>query len=277
MNRSGMIGRKLSALAFAILSLSLLTSFARPALDEAPDLAGESTYRVTRHFAAGLEYLVVEPPDLPADAELPMVVFIHGRSSVPTPPTGAFYGIATPVRVILPRGPERSGDGYSWMPVSAHFGESPPLVDAMERSTRMLAEAMIQWRHRHPTRGKPIVVGFSQGGMLAANLALRHADSIAGAFPIAAWVPPSLMPGPIDRYAAHAPIHALHGADDPVLSAPRTRATFARLRALGYEVSYEEIDGAGHEVDDRMAERLRDRIEALLEQLPETARSSGNS
>lgn len=272
-----MNGRKLAPIAFALSSLALLTSFARPALEAAPVLPTDSTYRVTRHFAAGLEYLLVEPPDVPEDAELPMVVYIHGRASVPTPPSGAIFGLHERVRVIMPRGPERSGEGYSWMPVSAHDGESPRLVHAMERSTRMLADAMVEWRRRYPTRGKPIVVGFSQGGMLAANLALRHGDSIAGAFPVAGWVPPSLMPESFDRYAAHVPIHAIHGGNDPVLSASRSRATFRRLTAMGYEVSYEEIRGGGHELDDRMTERLRDEIEALLEQLPETSRSSGNS
>lgn len=233
-------------------------------------------YRVERHFAAGLEYLTVEPPDLPPDAELPMVVYLHGRGGVPTPPQdGPYLGLDVPVRLILPRAPEPYGEGYAWMPVSAHDGETPELTSAIVDRGELLAEALLEWRRRHPTRGAPLVVGFSQGGILAVHLATTHPDAVGAVFPMAGWLPPSLMPTAGDRYTVRPPIHALHGAEDRVLDPRRSAALFRSLRAKGYEVSFDAVPRLGHEVNAAMETRLRQLLEAALQSLPDSGASAG--
>jgi phospholipase/carboxylesterase len=272
-----MIPRQYLGIPVLALASTLLTSFTFPAPERGPALSTESSMRVSRHFAAGLEYLVVEPPDLPEDAELPMVVYLHGRGDVPRAPGGPLYGLETPIRVIIPRGPERFGDGYAWAPVSAHRGESPPLVEALRSRGRLLAEAMVEWRRRHPTRGRPVVTGFSQGGMLTLTLAVHHPESIAHAFPIAGWLPPSLEPGAYDPYAPHAPVVALHGEADEVLSAGRTRGLMERLSRMGYPVAFETYDGVGHEKVPAMRARMRELLERALRELPEASHAAGSS
>ncbi|MEZ4338748.1 MAG: hypothetical protein R3B82_19190 [Sandaracinaceae bacterium] len=210
-----------------LVSLPLLlatASFAVPP-EALPQLTpqAKSSMRVTRHFAAGLEYLVAEPRDVAPDAELPMIVVLHGRGGVPEAPTGPYLDLDVPVRVILPRGPLRSGDGYAWMPVSAHRGETEALTGPLRARLQELTDAMEIWQVRHPTRGRPIVTGFSQGGILAATLAVADPEAIERAYPIAGWIPPSLLPSAYDPFERHVPIHAFHGADDPVIGAARTR------------------------------------------------------
>ena len=73
------------------------------------------------------------------------------------------------------------------------------------------------------------------------------------------------------------PIHAFHGADDPVIGAARTRTQLERLRELGYPVHYEEIEGAGHEVHPEMLERLREELLRALRELPERDDGAGLS
>lgn len=255
----------------------MLTSFHVAAREKRPADDAHSSMRVSRHFAAGLEYLLVEPHTVPQDAELPMVVFLHGRGDAPTPPDGPLFDLETPVRLILPRGPERHGDGYAWAPVSARPGESPELVSALQRRSQRLVEAMVEWRRRHPTRGRPIVTGFSQGGMLTMMLAMHHPESISYGFPMAGWLPPSLEPRAYDPYAPHAPVVALHGGADEVLSAARTRAMVQRLSRLGYPMSFEEYDGLGHHSDAAMRSRMRELIERALMQLPGSSDASGSS
>lgn len=237
----------------------------------------ESDLRVTRGVAGGLDYFVVEPPDLPPDAELPMVVYIHGRGDRPRIPRRSIYDLHTPVRLILPRAPDRYGTGWAWMPVSAHDGESAPLVRALDERTKMLTSALAEWRGRYPTRGKPIVVGFSQGAMLAMTLAVREPGAIARAIPMAGWIPPSLVPGRADPYASYAPVTALHGGGDPVLDATRTRRLVEELAELGYPVAYEEFPGVGHEVSPAMYQRFVDLLEAAIRELPDTHESSGSA
>lgn len=206
-----------------------------------------------------------------------MLVYLHGRGSTPQAPRGSIYGLRTPVRLIMPYAPERFGDGFAWMPVSAAHGESPALVAALQARVRTLEDAMREWRRKHPTRGRPIVLGFSQGGIVAMTLALHHPESVARVVAMAAWVPPSLLPGPAEPYDVRAPIFALHGARDPILSAARTRRLVEQLSALGHPVTYEEFASLGHEADAAMYARVRQLLEAALRELPEERASSGAS
>lgn len=261
------------------LALSTLSSFALPT--PAPDPLAvapfNSTYRVERGEAAGLAYLVVEPPHLPADARLPMVVQLHGRGSYPTPPRGAWMDLATPVRLVLPRGPEVFGDGYAWMPVSAHDGESAELIEAVTARTRMLANALVAWQQRYPTRGAPIVTGFSQGGILTMNLAITHPADVSSALVVAGWLPPSLTPTAYDPYAVHVPTAFLHGRDDDILPFRRTKKLVRRLETLGYPVRLSAFSRVGHEMNHAMRRRLKALVERALRRLPESSKSAGTA
>lgn len=271
--RSGASFRRLPPLA---LLFALTTSIASTPPEAAPPLPpAESELRVSTHRAAGLEYLLVEPRDVPPNAELPLIVYIHGRGDRPRVPQRDVYGLDTPVRLILPRGPERYGRGWAWAPVSAHRGESPALLEGLDASARALSEALLEWRARHPTRGKPIVVGFSQGGMLAMLLAVREPAALARAIPLAGWLPPSFLPPPADPYAVKAPIIALHGEDDPILGAARTARTVEALAGRGYPATFESYPGVGHELSDAMRARLRALLEEALRELPERAEARG--
>lgn len=261
-----------------LLALLLLGSSFASREDGVHEKAGtKSDVRVTHHSAAGLEYLVVEPADLPPSAELPMIVDLHGRGGAPGPRQRAFRDLAIPVRIVLPRGPLRYGDGFAWMPVSAHLGESPLLTASLSARVEQLCAALVEWRERHPTVGLPIVTGFSQGGILAATLGVAHPESISRALPVAGWIPPSMIPSRFDAARPHVPIHALHGADDRVIGAARTRSQMSRLRHLGYPVAYEEIPNLAHERDSQTVDRLRTLIERALREMPESSEGSGFS
>lgn len=265
----------LRAPVLALLVLSTTSFATAEPFVRSPLVRVESRLRVSTLFAAGLEYVLVEPPDLPPDAELPLIVYLHGRGDRPRVPRDDVYDLDTPVRMILPRGPERFGQGYAWAPVSAHRGESPELLEALDARARMLSDAMVEWQRRHPTRGRPIVLGFSQGGILAMTLAVREPGSIARAIPMAGWLPPSLLPPRADRYAVNARVIALHGGDDPVLSATRTAGTVEDLVKLGYPVELEVYPGVGHEVSRDMRRRVHELLEEALRELPERRGSAG--
>jgi len=214
---------------------------------------------------------------VPPDAELPMIVVLHGRAGHPEPPRHTYLDLDVPVRVVMPRGPLRHGDGYAWMPVSAHHGDSDALSRPLRARVGELATAMLEWRHRHPTRGLPIVTGFSQGGIVTAALSLAHPESMSRAFVMAGWIPTSMEPTIYDPYATHVPMHALHGADDNIIGAARTREQLIRMRALGFPVLYESIPHTRHEQSPEMVNRLRELVRAALRDMPETSTASGLS
>ncbi|MGF1467657.1 MAG: alpha/beta hydrolase [Sandaracinaceae bacterium] len=263
------LGRTLTARASLGLLALLGSSIPWGASSAEPGRTVPTAYRVERHFAAGLEYLTVEPPDLPVGAELPMVVYLHGRGGAPTPPAeGPYLGLRVPVRLVIPRAPDPYGDGYAWMPVSAHAGETEALNRAIEDRGRRLADALVAWQRRHPTRGAPLVVGFSQGAILAVHLATAHPEAVSAVFPMAGWLPPGLMPPGSDPYAVHPAIHALHGGVDPVLGVERSRRTFRALRRLGYEVTFEVFPDTGHAIGPGMEDRMRQLLDEALRAMP---------
>lgn len=255
--------------------VAFTTSFVITPADPPSAALEDSPLRVTYHRVVGLEYWLVEPRDTPPDAELPMVVFLHGRGDRPRIPQHSIYGLETPARLVLPRGPETFRHGYAWMPVSAREGESEALLIALERRLHTLTDAMAEWTRRHPTRGRPIVAGFSQGGILAMTLALREPGLVSRAIPMAAWVPPRFVPARRDPYATRAPITALHGGSDPVIRPARTERLVRQLQQQGYPITYEEFPGVRHRTSHEMQQRFRALIQEALDELPPRDASAG--
>lgn len=274
---SSVPGRFALRIFVASLLLTLTASFAdRP---DPPGLvvATKSDQRITRRFAVGLEYLVIEPRTVEPDAELPMIVWIHGRGGAPEPPPHAFLDLQTPVRVIMPRGPLRYGQGYAWMPVSAHHGDSAALNGPLRERVRELDRALDVWQDRHPTVGQPIVTGFSQGGILTATLAVTHPEAIRWAFPMAGWIPEAIVPRTYDASLPPVRIHALHGSHDPIIGTERTRRQLGRLRELGYPVVFESVASEEHAITPHMLVRLRQLIERAIRDMPEHSTAAGLS
>lgn len=224
---------------------------------------GEGTdhLNVTQHEAGGLTYYEVLPEGVSPDAELPMVVFFHGRGDYPRPPKGAFLGLEAPVRLILPQAPTRLGKGFTWLPVSARNGESDALVRSLLRVSDHVAEFIQEVRWRHPTWGTPVVSGFSQGGMISFALGVYHPEVVGAAFPVAGWLPPSLRQGA--RWNGHPPIWAIHGTKDPILKYHRTENSVDEMRSRGFDVELESFP-AEHRMTRPMRVQLRDWIEGVF-------------
>jgi phospholipase/carboxylesterase len=96
---------------------------------------------------------------------------------------------------------------------------------------------------REIERGVPaqkiVVAGFSQGGAVAIQTALRTAHPIAGLMALSTY-----LPLPEESAQARAdtklPIFMAHGQFDPVLRMEWGRASADRLVALGYSVEWHE-------------------------------------
>lgn len=220
---------------------------------------------------AGITYLEVVPEGVSFEARLPTIVSIHGRGDGPELPRGRFLDIPEDVRLILPKAEAPLGDGFTWLPVSAAKGESRKLVRSLRDTAARLAAFLDELPGAHPTAGEPIVTGFSQGGMLTFTLATHHPEVLGAAFPVAGWLPPSLIP---DAPATgRLPLlRAMHGTDDPVLLSRRTRRTVNQLRDHGFSIMYREFPAVGHEMNGEMRGVLRTWIRAAVRERIDTGR-----
>jgi phospholipase/carboxylesterase len=92
------------------------------------------------------------------------------------------------------------------------------------------------------------IMGFSQGAMIALFTGLRHtpAPRAVLAFSGALMAPQSLAA----EIANRAPVLLVHGEDDDVVPATRSREAEAQLRAAGVPVEAHAIPRLGHGIDD---------------------------
>ena len=229
--------------------------------------------QVREHWVAGFRVTEVVLGRTHVDAELPLIVNFHGRSSAPHIPEGD-HTDTPPVRMMFPWAPDRLGDGYTWFPVSITEEEYPEKVlgDSIERRVGQLVHVLKQFRARRPTEGLPIVSGFSQGGMLAFGLAVLRPETIDAAFPLAGWLPSYLVEQHVDPLLAYPPIRAIHGDGDPVVPLEGTRALVNQLLDLGIDAHLDVFETDQHRMSSEAwvlyKRYLRDTIEQRRRAIP---------
>ncbi len=201
---------------------------------------------------AGISYLEIITGDARADQELPMIVAIHGLGDQPENFSAVFDGFTTPARLILPRALDEYEPGYSWFPIRARDPDVQALAAGIVRAVDALAPAIVALAKSRPTTGKPIVTGFSQGGMLTFALATRHPDQLASAVAVSGGLPRPLWPtsatAPTIDFSAYPTLVALHGDSDIAVNIGPTRLAIAHLRSLGIPARLREYPGVGHAI-----------------------------
>jgi phospholipase/carboxylesterase len=186
---------------------------------------------------------------------------IHGLGDQPENFAPVLADLDEPARLIVPRGLSAYHGGYSWFPFRGELRE-----EAVERgvvaAAQALAKALDALQKTRPTRGRPIVTGFSQGGALSFALAVLHPTSVAASIPVGGWV---AFPIPKEAPAApRPPITALHGAADSLIPVSPTRAAVTSLRALGFQAELREFPGVGHSIPEPMRRELHGLVGAAV-------------
>ena len=156
-----------------------------------------------------------------------------------------------PLRFIFPQAASR--------PISINNGQVMPgwydisVADLQDGPTRKVDEAGVRKSQgsidaliaREATRGiapdKVVVAGFSQGGAVALQTALRHPQPLAGILALSTYLTLDASLA-AERTAANAniPILMAHGTQDPVVPLTMARASRGKLEALGYQVEWRE-------------------------------------
>ena len=158
------------------------------------------------------------------------------------------------VRFVFPHAPRRAvtiNMGLlmpAWFDIRAQdFGAN--IDDAGIRDSAAQVEALVA---REKERGVPaeriLLAGFSQGGVIALHVALRHPERLAGAIGLSTFLPEAVTER-AELHAANAalPVFMAHGDDDPMIPSAWAEQARDRLKELGHPVLWKEYPMA-HQV-----------------------------
>jgi phospholipase/carboxylesterase len=215
--------------------------------------------------AAGLHYLERTLAGGDPTQPLPMVIMIHGMGDAPRADWFTAAGeIKTPMRLIMPRAPTPYYDGFSWFAYDPQKRDPELLARGIAAAAAQLARAVELLRVRRPTRGRPVVTGFSQGGMLSYALALHYPELVAFSHPISGTLPEPLWPREKPEGKRFPRIAAMHGDRDQLVPIALTRRLHERLSALGFDNSLREFPGVGHQISAEMEAQTVELLESAV-------------
>ena len=215
---------------------------------------------VSKHSDLSLKYVLSVPSGRKDDAEMPLVIVMHGRGAdandladiAPALDRGGY-------RFLFPNAPKPFEPyrgmtfGFTW------FDGWPPTHDSIDGSRQLVMKFIGEATARYPTpRGKLILSGFSQGALMALDIGFRTEQPLAGIVAMSG----ALYEDELPNFDAHRrlPVLIVHGIDDeviPVLAARRTRRV---LEDHGLEPDYHEFP-MGHWVTDESLRVVGDFIE----------------
>ena len=171
----------------------------------------------------------------------PTILTLHGRGAnafdllglAPYLCGGRFMMICPQAPLATPLGAETVG--YAWYPMS---NDGAPDVEAMLSSQKKLQAFLEQCSNTYPMDPKKrVVLGFSQGGVMAHSLALANPELFAGLAVLSSWLPKELLP----RLNVPAAVQSLptlvqHGTQDPMIEVARAalRRDVARARRAAH-------------------------------------------
>jgi len=197
------------------------------------------------------------------DGPHPTIIAMHGWGAnaldliglAPYVAEGRFMVISPQGPLEVPIGPTR---GYGWFPI--RMG-SPPDREEIEAAVSSTAKFIDTAVERYPVdRRKLLLLGFSQGGVMAYRLALANPARYAALVVLSSWFPPESKETVADRDALQRlPTMVQHGRADDMIEISRARSSVEILRELRIPLTYREYD-CGHEIT---ADGLQDLSEFL--------------
>jgi phospholipase/carboxylesterase len=217
---------------------------------------------LTRHDDLSLGYVLSVPSGKPDDAEMSLVMVMHGRGADANDLADLAPMIDDGYRFVFPNAakPFEPMPGYSfgW----SWFDGWPPEGDSIVQSRTKLLALIDELVKRYPTpAGKIAVTGFSQGGMMAIDVGFRTEQKVAGIVVMSGAIYEADMPDL--RARRELPVLLIHGTQDdmiPVLAARRTRHI---LEEHGLAPEYHEFP-MGHHVTPESMEVVRAFLRRVL-------------
>jgi phospholipase/carboxylesterase len=186
------------------------------------------------------------------DGPFPTILALHGWGAS----AHDLFGLAPVIHdgdalILCPQGPVEmqtgpDSRGYGWFPISSGGPPDPAAMVAAGFQLRTFLDQALECYPIDPKR--LLLMGFSQGGVMAYDMALQDASRFAGLVALSSWLPAEIAERAERSPELEAlPALVIHGTDDPMIPVERARESRARLEALGVHVAHAEYE-MGHEI-----------------------------
>lgn len=248
-----------------VLAVLVLGGAAYAETDSQPAQSASAVTRPETRTYEGISFVVesvgISATGPESNRPLPLIVGLHGLGDVPERFLELLRALPLRARLAAARALTPYAQGYAWLRPSR-----PRNIDehaqSVQQAAARLAPALAALAAARPTCGLPIVIGFSQGAMVAYGLAASPRPVLGAVFPIAGYLPPSLIPA---RAPAAAPrIVALHGAADSVVGIREDEGSVRGLERAGYSIELRRYPGIDHQVSPQMRTELGELVRSAI-------------
>jgi len=192
-----------------------------------------------------LEFLEIETGVAPDAA----VIWLHGLGAdghdfEPIVPELGLHDRA--IRFVFPHAPVRPVTINGGMQMRAWYDIKDNAIrredESGVRQSQSAVEALIaREKQRGLAASRLVLAGFSQGGAIALQTALRHPERLAGILALSTYLPlADLLPAEASAANRGLPIFMAHGSADPVIQIPKAVASREALQSLGYPIDWHE-------------------------------------
>ncbi len=149
------------------------------------------------------------------------------------------------LRFIFPHAPERPvtiNNGFvmrAWYDISMNDIARLPDEEGIRESQAAVERLIARERDRGIESARIVLAGFSQGGAIALQAGLRHAQRLGGIVALSTYL---ALEDSLDAEASAAnratPIFMAHGTQDPIVPLSLAEASAAALKRRGYKVEW---------------------------------------
>lgn len=188
----------------------------------------------------------------PGEGPFPALIALHGWGAS----AHDLFGLAPTIHdgqavVLCPQGPVRvpyggESAGYGWFQLVPGQPPDEKVFLAIAEALRRFVDEAVERFPIDPAR--IALAGFSQGGIMAYELALRNPGRYAGLAALSTWFPEPLA-HLLPKVPEHEelPVLVVHGTRDHAIPIDRAREAREALRSYGVALMYREFE-MGHEI-----------------------------
>ncbi len=210
--------------------------------------------RTTGAVDGPIPYTIVAPAKAPEEA--PLIIALHGRGDRAEGFSRLIERLRLPMRVIVGEAPMRwgMGSGKQWFEMKSTSRAAE--VDQRIQDLRALSEKL---KKRWPSSPKPMLLGFSQGAILALQAIAKEPEAFTAAVALSGALiePEGLSASPVAR-----PLLMSAGTRDRIISVDETQRGAEALKALGHRVDLFLFEG-GHTIPKELVTKIQSFLRSL--------------